>query len=159
MTEEEEYEEILDETEDDLDTVQDIQDYQAEDYENRAIPNQGGRSEGLYDWFWKIVRLNKPSRVVRVGNLSGEEIGRHDVSVRSALDLHLLGKTFHHPVFANYYASQARITSVTSMAKKGWFMDLTISQKKVRERNRSGSISSGDVNPKKEGWRLFKKKT
>ena len=44
----------VDELEDDLDMSQDLQDYQGESYEG-SIPNLQTKSEGLYDWFWKVV--------------------------------------------------------------------------------------------------------
>jgi len=75
--------------------------------------------------------------------------------VREAFNLAELGKIFHHPKFGKYFATQANIISATSMAKKGWFMDLSISQKKVRERARNFAPPSSDG---KKSWRLFGKK-
>ena len=51
---------------------------------------------------------------------------------------------FRHHTFGNYFATRSKIVSATSMARKGWFMDLSISQKKVRERAKSNSSSSED---------------
>jgi len=70
------------------------------------------------------------------------------------MNLSHLGDLFHHKTFGKYFAELAKITSATSMAKKGWFMDLSISQKKVRERTKQS--------PSAEQWRVFgrrKKKT
>lgn len=130
----EEYLDIIDETEDDLDDSQDFKENQIEGY---GVSPTFKESSDIYNWFWKVVRLDKPMRIVRVGNLNSQEIGLNSISVRDALNLHQLGKTFKHPTFGNYFAHLAKITSATSMSKKGWFMDLSISQKKVRERSRA----------------------
>ena len=89
MTPEEDMQSNVDELEDDLDLSQDLQDYQTESYENPSIPNVGSKQEGMYEWFWKIVNLNKPGKVTRVGNLSHAEIGGTNVTVREALRLSL----------------------------------------------------------------------
>ena len=63
------------------------------------------------------------------------------------MNLAELGKIFHHKKFGDYWQKRAMVVSASSMSRQGWFMDLSISQKKVRTRSRQTS-SSG-----KEGWR------
>ena len=41
---------------------------------------------------------------VKVGNLDKQEIGVFPISVRDAMNLWVLGNTFHHPTFGNYFA-------------------------------------------------------
>ncbi|MFW6172531.1 MAG: hypothetical protein ACOC5T_02195 [Elusimicrobiota bacterium] len=141
------YDEILDEAEDDYEQSQDLQDAQIEQYEG-TYPTQK-KEDSIYNWFWRVVRLNKPFKIVRVGNLTKQEIGEHGISVRDAVNLGNLGRIFNHPVFGSYWDTRAKIVSASSMAKNGWFMELSISQKKVRERKKKSSP---------ESWRLFKKK-
>ena len=149
---EDDYQSIIDEAEDEMDQAQDIIEGQSEQY--GALAPEVKEQENLYNWFWKVVKLNKPLQIVRVGNLNNTEIGELNVSNRDALTLHHLGKTFGHPTFGNYFAQLAKITTATSMSRKGWFMDLSISQKRVRERSRA-SMSA----PTKENkWRMFGKK-
>ncbi len=143
------YEEELDEAEDEFEQGQDLQDAQLEQYE--ATFPQAKVEPSIYTWFWRVVRLNKPFKLAKVGNLDKQEIGEHLVSVRDSMNLAHLGHVFGHSVFGNYFATRAKIVSATSMAKKGWFMDLSISQKKVRERARKSSSNQ-------QGWRMFKKK-
>lgn len=146
----EDYEGYMDEAEDEQDTMRDLQDSQADSYEG-TWPTAKHR-EDLYTWFWKVVNLERPSRVVKTGNLFQTEVGEHVISVRDALNIGYLGHTFHHPKFGNYFNKRAQIIATTSMARKGWFMDLSISQRKVRERARPDSAQP------QQKWRLFQKK-
>lgn len=145
----EDFEEALDEQSDQSDTYSDLQEGQLENLE-AAYPIAKEQTN-LYTWFWKVVRLDKPHKVVKVGNLTKAEIGEHGVSVRDAINLANLGRIFHHPTFANYFDVRASTIAATSMAKDGWFMDLSISQKRVRERAKKSS----PLTPEK--WRLFNK--
>lgn len=145
-------EDLQDQFDDDIDQGQDLQEAQLSQYEYGTVPQQK-EQQGLYNWFWKVVRLSKPFRLVKVGNLSKVEIGEHIISVRDAMNLSHLGKIFHHQLFGDYWATRAKITSATSMAKGGWFMDLSISQKRVR-----GRIKSSSLTGEKKKWRLFQKK-
>lgn len=143
------YEELLDESEDQYEDAREVQEAQLEQAYN--VPT-GKQSSDLYNWFWKVVRLMPPSQLVRVANLNNQEIGEYGVSVRDAMNLANLGVIFGHKEFGRYWASRAKITSITSMAKKGWFMEMSIIQKKIRERARQSSSSEG------KSWRIFGKK-
>lgn len=142
------YDEIIDESEDDFEQAQDLQDAQIEQYE--ATYPTPKKDDSIYNWFWRVVRLNKPFKLAKVGNLSKQEIGDHIISMRDAMNLAHLGQTFHHSTFGNYWATRAKIISASSMAKAGWFMELSISQKKVRERKKRPLTDAT--------WRMFKKK-
>jgi hypothetical protein len=146
-----EYDNAIDELEEEYEQNQDISDAQLDSYEGATFP-QPKQESNLYNWFWKVVRLNKPFKQAKVGNLNNTEIGQHGVTMRDAMNLAHLGHLFHHHKFGNYFATRAKIISATSMAKGGWFMDLSISQKKVRERAKKSS----PLTPAK--WRLFNKK-
>jgi len=141
-------EEIIDEAEDEYEQGQDMSDQQLD-----AYPTAKPETTAQYNWFWRVVRLNKPFRLAKVGNLNNPEIGEFGISMRDAMNLAHLGHLFGHHKFGNYFATRSKIVSATSMARKGWFMDLSISQKKVRERTKNAS-SSGE----KQKWRLFNKK-
>ena len=141
--------EIIDEAEDEFEQSQDISDGQLEQYNSYQQKSE----QNLYHWFWKVVRLNKPFRLAKVGNLGNKEIGEFGISMRDAMNLAHLGHIFRHHKFGNYFATRSKIISATSMSRGGWFMDLSISQKRVRERAKKSS--SGDD---KQKWRLFNKK-
>lgn len=144
------YEDVIDESEDEFEQSQDIQDAQVEQYES-TYPHQK-EQQSLYNWFWKVVRLDKPFKLAKVGNLSKQEIGDHIISMRDSMNLAHLGQIFNHGKFGDYWAIRSKIISATSMAKGGWFMDLSISQKRVRAREKKSSSSSN------KGWRMFQKK-
>jgi hypothetical protein len=151
---EDDFQTIVDETEDDLDISQEIQDGQSDPYDIGSIP-QSKESQSLYTWFWKLVKENKPMRSIKVGRLSRQEIGDCNIPIRESLNLNELGKTFHHPTFGKFFATHARNIAASSMARDGWLMELSISQKKVRERQRALSSPQSD---NKQPWRVFKKK-
>jgi len=142
---------LVDEAEDGLDQSQDLQDAQLDQIEGTLPQEQ--ENHNIYNWFWRVVNLNKPFHSIKVGNLHRKEIGETNISIRDAMNLQLLGKKFHHPGFGDYFADVANITAASSMAKQGWFMDLSISQKKVRERSRENSSPGKD-----NKWKMFQKK-
>jgi len=146
-------EEIVDEAEDEFEQGQDLSDSQLEAYETTS-PQQKPETNAQYTWFWNVVKLNQPFRLAKVGNLSNQEIGEFGISMRDSMNLAHLGHLFRHHKFGNYFATRSKIVSATSMARKGWFMDLSISQKKVRERAKGTSSSSDE----KKKWRIFNKK-
>jgi hypothetical protein len=146
-----EEDEIIEDAEDDYEQSQDISDAQADQYE--SVQPHRTQEDSLYNWFWRVVKLNKPFRLAKVGNLSNAEIGDHIISMRDSMNLAHLGHLFGHHTFGNYFATRSKIISATSMSRKGWFMETSISQKRVRERNKQ---SSGTGEQKK--WRLFNKK-
>lgn len=153
MEEEIDYEEMQDESLDEFEQAQDISDGQMEAYAS-TYPQQK-QEQSLYHWFWKVVRLNKPFRLAKVGNLNSTEIGAAKTTMRDSLFLANLGHIFRHHKFGNFWATNAKIISATSMAKGGWFMDLSISQRKIRERQKRSGGSSPEGQKK---WRLFQKK-
>jgi len=141
-------EDLQAEEEDQFEQAQDISDGQEEAYETTS-PQQK-QEASLYNWFWRVVRLNKPFRLAKVGNLSNPEIGEHIISMRDAMNLAHLGHIFRHRKFGNYFATRSKIVAATSMARKGWFMDLSISQRKIRERAKHSPSEQ-----QKQKWRLF----
>lgn len=145
----EDYEELVDEAEDEFEQSQDLQDAQLDQFESTYPRTK--EEQSIYNWFWKVVGMEKPFKMSKVGNLNHQEIGDHVISVRDALNLAHLGQVFRHPTFGNYWATRSKIIAASSMAKKGWFMELSISQKKVRERARASS------SPEKK-WRMFQGK-
>ena len=150
---EEEYGEMLEDAEDQVAIGDDLSDAQLDSLEQTI--NQPREKADIYQWFWKVIRLDNPFQLTRAGNLSFAEIGEHRISVRDAMNLAKLGDLFHHHTFAQYWSDVAGITSATSMAKKGWFMDLSISQRKIRERSKSGGgMSTAQI---KKKWHPFSK--
>lgn len=86
--------------------------------------------EGLYALFNKVLAL---PRSTKVGNIDKHELGDLGISVRESLRVALIGRTFNHPVFAKFFALQANIVTDTSMAKRGWFTELFVTNKRFAE--------------------------
>jgi hypothetical protein len=136
----------LDEAEDVYEDQKELQEAQQEMYD-ATYPTVKPESN-IYNLFWKVLKLPDSTKV---GNLDKEEIGNLQISVRECQKLGMLGTIFHHPTFGNFFFTLAEITSKTSMAKKGWFSELFVSQKKFATRSRKIS------NLKKNRWNMFGK--
>jgi len=158
----EDYEDLVDDAEDQYEDSQDLAEDQLGISESSLLAARKENSD-IFNWFWKVAKLGKIDKdpdedkdslkLVKVGNMDKHEIGEHGISVRDSLNLAMLGGIFHHAKFGEYWKNRAIITSASSMSKQGWFMDLSISQKKVRERSKRGQ----PLTAKK--WRMFNRKS
>ena len=143
-----ENEDYIDETEefyDDSDEFLDEEDY------GGSEPKPLGGIYGLFD-----TVLNKP-RSTKVSNLDKEELGSLGISVRDCGRIALLGKTFGHKKFANFFMSQAGIISDSSMSKGGWFTELFVTSKRYASRDSSSSVKELPQYNKKK-WKMFSAK-
>jgi len=147
-------EDNVEEAEDNYDQSSEIQDGQEDTY-GGMYPAPAEKSD-QYNFFGKILKIQEPNKIIKVANLNSQEIGDHRVSIRDGRNLALLGRMCGHDTFGQYWEDIAVINAGSSMSKKGWFLETTISQKRVRERS-SGSGGSSPLTKSK--WRLFSKKT
>ena len=104
---------------------------------------------GVYALFKEVLDMPDTKKVANLGPV---ELGNLDLSVRGALNIAMLGTTFHHPTFSKFFADQAEIINATSMSKKGWFPELFVTSKKFAQRDTSSSVNLPQQ-PKK--WSLF----
>jgi hypothetical protein len=88
--------------------------------------------EGLYQLFSKV--LNMPSSI-KTSNVDRHELGELGISIRESLRVALIGETFGHRTFANFFKNQANIITDTSMSKKGWLAELFVTSKKSTDRS------------------------
>ena len=72
---------------------------------------------GIYALF-DAVRNSK--RSTKVSNLNKDELGDLGISVRESMRIALLGKSFGHSKFGNFFLDQAGIVSDSAMSKDGW---------------------------------------
>jgi len=103
------------------------------------------KTDSLYTLFNKVWTTPDSSKV---GNLNSVELGRMSISVRDALHIAMLGTYMHHSKFSKYFRGYSEIISATSMAKKGWFVELFVSQKKYTAR----SSAVQNQSPQKKSW-------
>ena len=108
---------------------------------------------GIYALFNTVLkRLDS----TKVGNLDKDELGSLGISVRECKRIALLADTFGHPIFADFFKSQAGIISDSSMSKSGWFTELFVTSKKYASRESSSKV---DTLPQynKGKWKMFSK--
>lgn len=117
--------------------------------------SEGKPKEGLYALFNKVLNL---PRTTKVGNVDKHELGDLGISVRESLRVALIGQTFNHAVFAKFFALQANIVTDTSMAKKGWFTELFVSQRRFTESAKQTTPVALPANNKSKWDSLFGKK-
>ena len=131
-----------------------MEDYPGEDYPDEEYPEgyeededwegEVGGSEpsplgGLYGLF-KDVSHQPDTK--RVSNLTKEELGIWNLSVRDCERIALIAETFHHDGVAKFFRKQSRIVTDTAMSKGGWFTELFITSKKFASRDSSSSIQN-----------------
>ena len=104
----------------------------AEDDEQFLGYSESKPKEGLYQLFSKV--LNMPSSI-KTSNVDKFELGQLGISIRECLRVSLIGKTFGHRTFANFFENQANIITDTSMSKRGWLAELFVTSKKSTDRS------------------------
>jgi len=107
---------------------------------------------GIYGLF-KDTLDRKDS--TKVSNLTAEEIGVWDMSVRDCKRVALISETFRHPGVAKFFNSQSRIITDTAMSKRGWFTELFVTSKKYASRDSSSSIKNLPQSNTKSKWKIF----
>ncbi len=150
---EENDEEIIEEEDQDLKPDLDSEDFDyAEDDIDFTNPEPKPLG-GIYSLFKTV--LNKQDST-KVGNLDKDELGSLGISVRESMRIALLANTFGHPIFADFFMSQAGIISDSSMSKSGWFTELFVTSKKYASRESSSKV---DALPQydKGKWKMFSK--
>ena len=143
MVGEEYYEELenaQEDYEDDIasDQAERQRDIQDEVYEDTTPSYE--KKDDLYSLFWKVVKANDSSKVA---NVTKEELGMLNISVRDCQRISLLAETLGHPGFALFFREQAEIILATSASRKGWLAELFVSMKKFNTKQRGESNLPG----------------
>jgi len=123
---------------------EDVEDYDGEeeeredsyedqmDFQEDMAPSQSRRDD-LYSLFWKVIKTQDSSKV---GNLSRDELGMLNISVRDLQRIFLLSLQLGHPTFGKFWLSQSEIILSTSSSKEGWLPELFVSSKSERKKTR-----------------------
>jgi len=128
---------------------EDIEGY--EDYEDVANVPGLKKKDDLYSLFKKVWRAPNSTKIA---NLSTQELGMLPMSVRGNQYLALLGTTFNHPDLADFFMGRSEIILATSMAKKGWFTGLFVTQKKFTSKASSQTMNLPET---KKKWSIYNK--
>jgi len=129
--------------------------YEDDDWEGEVGGSTTTPLGGLYGLF--KYTLKKPDSK-RVSNLTNEELGSWNLSLRDCERIALIAETFHHPGVAKFFIKQSRIISDTAMSRKGWLTELFITSKKFASRESGSTISNLPQLSKKSKWRVFSNK-
>ena len=120
-----------------------------QEWEQAQVPTHR-KTDSLFSLFQKVWKSPDSSKVA---NLNNVELGKLNISVRDNQYLSLLGLTFHHQKFGEFFRLNGEITLATSASKKGWFTELFVSQKKFTTRQ-SGS-GNPPSNQQIKRWNIF----
>lgn len=129
---------------------EDIEGY--EDYSDLANVPGVKKKDDVFSLFKRVWRAPDSSKIA---NLSTQELGMLPMSVRGNQYLALLGKTFNHIDLHNFFMGRSEIILSTSMAKKGWFTELFVSQKKFTSKSSSQTMNLPEQ--RKSKWSLYNK--
>ena len=148
------------EDEQDIDNIDYVDsDYEGneEEYDESDESYDFGGSEpeplgGIYGLF-KDTLKRKDSK--KVSNVTSEELGVWDLSVRDCERIALISRTFKHPGVAKFFEKQSRIITDTAMSKKGWFAELFVTSKSFASRESSSGLTSPVQSKKKNKWKIF----
>lgn len=108
------------------------------------------RGDSLYHLFRNVWKAPDSSKI---GNLNMVELGKVNVSVRDCQFIALLATVTKHEKFAGFFKGYSEVISSTSMSKKGWFVELFVSQKKYTTRSSAVAAQT----PEKKKW-IFERK-
>ena len=139
-------EEYIEQQQEDMSDVQEDMVEMQEDMTD--VPTQK-RSQDLYSLFDK-VRTTSDS--TKVGNLNNTELGNLNITVRDSQRMSLIGRTFHHKKFADFYKGLGEITLGTSASKKGWLVELFVTSKKFSSKLRSSNSNPDQLKQKYKLW-------
>jgi hypothetical protein len=116
-------------------------------YGEELVRQQAQEKGSVHSFFTKIIQ--NPS-TIRIGNVSDEELGSPQLTIRILKELELFSKDIEkNDLWAEYFKKMADITTETSLSKEGFLIRMSQTTKK----------ELADVTPKRKvnkGW--FKKK-
>lgn len=126
-----------------------------DDWEAEAGGSEPVSPGGIYSLFKSVARQKDTKRV---SNLTKEELGIWNLSLRDCERIALIADTFHHPGVARFFRAQSSVISESAMSRDGWFTNLFVTSKKFASRDTSSSISNLPQFRKKSKWRIFSDK-
>lgn len=100
--------------------------------------------DNIFKFFKHILGLKDK---VSVGNFENEELGKMRLSVRSNLELATYAYAEHLPEVAKYFNAKAQILAASSMGRKGFFLQTSVTQ--IRKDQK---IQTAQSQPKKSFW-------
>jgi len=120
---------------------------QVRNYGEELVRQQAQEKANIHSFFTKVIQNPE---TIRIGNVSAEELGNPQITIRGLKELELFSKDIEeNKLWADYFKEMAEITTKTSLSKEGFLLRLSVTTKK----------ELADVTPKRKvnrGW--FRKK-
>ncbi len=120
---------------------------QVEEYGKEVVRQFSQEKANIHSFFTKVIQT--PS-TIRIGNVSEEELGEPQITIRGLKELELFSKDIEdNELWTNYFKKRAEIVTETSLSKEGFLLRMSVTTKK----------ELADVTSKRKtnkGW--FKKK-
>ena len=120
---------------------------QVKEYGEEIARQYAIEKANTHSFFTKVIQNDDTTKT---GNLSDEELGNPQITLRGLKELELFSKKVEeNKLWEEYFGQMAEITTATSLSKEGFLLRLSVTQKK--------ELADVTAKPKKnKGW--FKKK-
>lgn len=125
-----------------------IAEYEAEQMHEQEAPTP--ESKDSHFKFMRELLGTKDS--TKIGNLTAEELGKSELSLRGYQKVALLANTVGLKEISDYYNAEAEILAASSMSRKSTFLQLIFTQIKK-------SVTSSEPKPETKGLFGFKKRS
>jgi len=125
---------------------QDQEDAEMQYYPDYPRPIDDGN---LFTLFRRVLKQKDNSKVA---NLNKEELGNLFISVRDCQKIAELANQLGHQTFAEFFKKQADIILQTSASKKGWFVELFVSQKRYSAQRSTEQVQPAQGGRRKWSW-------
>lgn len=99
-----------------------------------------------------LKRVMEIGSTTRVGNLSSDEVGLPNLSLRTYLELELISSDIiGNPYYANYFKGKAEILSASSLSKDAKLISLSsLQRREIADTTKPRTVNSGWFGSKKE---------
>lgn len=145
MTSQEQSNDITDET-----PLSDELDEEALEQLDGSLPYPSHTAkDNIFKFFRRILRLKDS---VKVANFNDIEIGKSKLAVRSWMQLALYAEKENYPLIEAYFRQQAEIIASSSMGRKGFFLQTSVTQIKKEQKVQVPTIEKPKMWDKKQKY-------
>lgn len=110
------------------------------------------KKDDLFSLFWKMVNKEDSSKIA---NLSKQELGMLNLSVRDCQKIALLANILGHKGFAKFFLAQAEIISSTSLSKGGFLPQIVVTSRRVKAKDENRELPEALRQPPKKKRKFF----
>lgn len=110
------------------------------------------KKDDLFSLFWKMVNKSDSSKIA---NLSKQELGMLNLSVRDCQKIALLADTLNHHGFARFFRDQAEIITSTSLSKGGFLPQIVVTSRRVKAKDENRELPEELRQPPRKKRKIF----